>query len=237
MSASVSDIAGRLTVELSVMDTAGVRAVDAQQATENSVIRRMGIVDESLTGNDAPYFKSFEKAVDWARNKVATNGGRVLLRTYFDLDGDPIDPDPTTYPWYTPNSNDQHITFVSGVPGESGVPGAIEGGGFLLDVFYGRDINLNDVPQNINLNNFTADVNLSEPEGSVTTEKLAPNAVTGAKTSSPLGVDITGDSDTVDGKEADTLLWMSRLIRGSDINLNDAPYDVNLNDFRTDIEL
>lgn len=153
MAVTVSDIAGRLNAEFNLQSTAATRAIAAQRAVEDNIIPRVGIVDGSIVGNGAPFFKSFEEAVDWARSKVNDEGGEVLVKTYYDVNGDPINPDPSDYTWYTTNSNDDFIEYRSEIG--SG------GGGTFIDILKGNDVNLNDSLEDLNANDFTVDINLN----------------------------------------------------------------------------
>lgn len=252
MSVSITDIDGDLTAQFSAEDRQNVLALDVLESLEP--INRVGVVDAGFTVTAPPYFTNVEEAVNWARSYIDENGGEITLKLYYDANGQPFDPDLASYAWYAPHPLDSSIfvdTYASS--GSSG--------GLFVQILQGRDVNLNDLQRDIDLNTLPININLGEEGGEVGTRHLMDGAVTTEKVASSLGIDVTGDADTVDGehaadivtqsrvegtnpdadtvdgREGDELMWMARLLRGDDINLNDAPYDMNLNDFRTDIQL
>lgn len=107
--------------------------------------------------------------------------------------------------------------------------------GFFRALAIGNDINLNNLDEDYNLNEWTVDVNLGEDSPLlVKTINIEDGAVTSSKLDSNITVN---DADTVDSLEGDELYWITKLLRGDDIDLNNAPYDINLNDWTTDIAL
>lgn len=153
MAVTVSDISGRLNAEFSLQSTAATRAIAAQRAVEDNILPRVGIVDGSIVGNDAPFFKSFKEAVDWARSKVNDEGGEITVRTYYDVNGDPIDPNPANYSWYVSSPHDDSILYQS--------IENVGGGGAFMRMLKGEDVDLKETLEDWKADEFTVDVDLN----------------------------------------------------------------------------
>jgi hypothetical protein len=188
-------------------------------------------VDDSFPDNNGPTFNSLELAVDYSRGIINTDGGSVTIALYYDANGDPLSTNLTNYNWYSSDPADNSINIISEVDPLGNV------NGFFSRLAVGRDIDLNDFDEDFDLNTFTVDVDLSSEEDPpiiIETSNIADGAITQSKLDSGLSVP---NADTVDNYEAEELLWMTKFIRGDDIDLNNLPYDIDLNEFRTNINL
>jgi hypothetical protein len=207
---------------------------------------RAVFVDDSFEDNNGPLFNSLELAVDYARGIVNTSGGKVAIQVLYDANGDPLNTNLSNYNWYSSDPADSNIKVFSLVSEFSG------SSNFFSQLAVGRDIDLNNIDEDYDLNKSTVDIDLQSSDEVVKfgTDRLKDDSVTPSKVSNDTySINISGNassatnatqadnSDTVDNYESDYLLWMTRFIRGDDIDVNNAPYDVDLNEFRVDINL
>ncbi len=205
-------------------------------------------VDDSFPDNNGPTFNSLELAVDYARGIINTSGGKVTIALFYDANGNALSTQLSNYTWYSSDPVDTDINVVSRVEPNvvSPVDPPANTSRFFSQLAVGRDIDLNDLENDYDLNTFTVDIDLSAKDDTIITIgtiNIQDGAITQDKLDSGLSVsnadnaNNADNSDTVDDYEGEELFWMTKLIRGDDIDLNNLPYNIDLNKFRTSIQL